>query len=501
MEFLVGFAILLILVVFSSVFYLRVASQSPSLPTPLPIIGHLYLLGKLPHHSLLAIARKYGPLVQLQLGSVPVVIASSPEMAREFLRNQDLSFASRPTLLTTKYILYDSKDMVFAPYGEHWRSMRKLCVVELLTDRRLASSQQARLEELQRLLAKIAKVADTSEPFVLLDLLTEFTFNVITRMVMNKAYFGSGETTEELAATRDFIHMQEQGTILLGEFHIGDYIPFLKWFDSSVAKMKALHKIQDEFLQKVVDQHVLARQSREQTQAHDGDGDFVDTLLSLDSPDPNNQARNIKALIQNLLGAGTDTSITTIQWAMAELLNNPRALEKAQEELRAKFGNARQEIIQEHELQDLPYLHAVIKETFRLHPPAPLLIPHQSTQDITVAGLAIAKGTRLFVNVYAIGRDPALWKSPDDFLPERFLGSSIDVHGKNFELLPFGSGRRGCPGMVLGLITVQLALANLPHRFQWSLAPGVDAHPMAECFGVATTMEIPLRVRASPNKN
>lgn len=172
-----------------------------------------------------------------------------------------------------------------------------------------------------------------------------------------------------------------------------------------------------------------------------------------------------------MLAAGMDTSATTVGWAMSELIRHPNIMKKMQDELEKVVGLDR--VVEESDLENLKYLEMVVKEILRLYPAAPLLIPHESLENCTVDGFHIAKKTRIIVNAWAIGRDPSVWIDPEKFLPERFLGSQLDVRGRDFQLIPFGAGRRSCPGMQLGLTLVRLLLAQLVHCFDWKLPNGM----------------------------
>ena len=203
--------------------------------------------------------------------------------------------------------------------------------------------------------------------------------------------------------------------------------------------------------------------------------------------------------MQDLIVGGTDTSSVTIEWAMSELLRKPDVLTKATEELDRVIGHER--LVKEEDITNLPYMQAIVRETMRLHPVTPLLAPRLSREDASVDGYDIPTGTLVFVNVWAIGRDPAVWgDAPDEFRPERFAGSSVDVKGQDFELLPFGSGRRMCPGIGLGLKMVQVILANLVHGFAWRLPDGMakEELSMEEKFGLSMPRLIPLQAVAEP---
>lgn len=193
-----------------------------------------------------------------------------------------------------------------------------------------------------------------------------------------------------------------------------------------------------------------------------------------------------------MLAASMDTTGTAIEWLLSELLKQPEVMKKVQKELEETVGLER--MVEESDLDKLKYLEMVIKETFRLHPPVPLLVPHQAMDDCQVDGYHIPKESRIIINAWAIGRDPKVWSDAEKFIPERFVGSKIDVKGLNFELIPFGSGRRGCPGLQLGLTVVRLVAAQLVHCFDWKLPDNIlpEELDMEEEFGVVVSRTTPL---------
>lgn len=199
--------------------------------------------------------------------------------------------------------------------------------------------------------------------------------------------------------------------------------------------------------------------------------------------------------------AGTDTSSATLEWAMTELARHPRVMKKAQEEVRS-FAGAKGKV-EEDDLVHLNYMKAVIKETLRLHPPVPLLVPRESIEKCSLDIYEIPAKTRVLINTYAIGRDPETWDGPLEYKPERFVGSAIDIKGQDFELLPFGGGRRGCPGYTFGLATVELSLARLLYHFDWALPSGIAAADvdLGEIFGLATRKKAPLVLVPTMNED
>jgi cytochrome P450 len=166
-------------------------------------------------------------------------------------------------------------------------------------------------------------------------------------------------------------------------------------------------------------------------------------------------------------------------------MKHPRVMKKVQKELEDVVGLER--MVEESDLDSLEYLDMVLKETFRLHPIAPLLLPHLAMEDCTVNGFHKPQNSRVIINVWAIGRDPSVWSDAEKFFPERFVGSNIDVQGHDFQLIPFGSGRRGCPGMQLGLTVVRLVVAQLVHCFDWELPDNMLSTEldMTEEFGLS----------------
>ncbi|XP_057819505.2 cytochrome P450 71AU50 [Cryptomeria japonica] len=440
----------------------------PPGPRPWPVIGNLHLLGSLPHKSLAELGNKYGPIMFLRLGSVPTVVASSPAMAKEFLKTHDLIFANRPPSATGKYLACERRDVAQAPYGEYWRQMRKLCTIELLTAKRTDSFRWVREEEVR---AMVRSLWEESEKGVrCVDLrkpISSLTLNIICRMFAGRTY-----SDHELGGGKWFLQMVAEIMHLSGVIVVGDFIPSLAFLDwrGYCRRMQDARKVFDEFFDKLIDEHVERRRSKKSD-----DPDIVDVLLDMaesETAEIQVSRIHIKAIIMDMLSAGVETSATTIEWAMTEMLRNPQVMERAQQEIELEVGRDR--IVRESDLVNLDYLRCVVKETFRLHPPAPLLIPHESTQGCNVGGYYIPPKTRLLVNVWAIGRDESVWEDPLEFKPERFIGSSIDVKGHHFEMLSFGTGRRQCPGIAMGLSVVHLAVAQLIHCFHWSVEGDLD---------------------------
>ncbi|XP_061949616.1 cytochrome P450 71AU50-like [Populus nigra] len=450
----------------------------PPGPIGFPIFGSLHLLGKFPHHDLHQLAKKYGPIMYMRLGLVPTVVVSSPRAAELILKTNDLVFASRPPNEAAKHFSYEQKNLSFAPYGSYWRNVRKMCTLELLSNHKINSFMSTRKEELDLL---IDYIKDASRERAAVDLsakVSSLSADISCRMVFGKKYM------EKEFDEKGFKPVIHEGMRLAASFNLGDYIPPIAPLDLQgfTKRMKAVGKVFDDFLEKIIDEHI---QFKDENRTKD----FVDVMLDfLGSEETEYRIGrdNIKAIILDMLVGSLDTSATAIEWTLSELIKHPRVMKKVQKELEEKIGMDR--MVEESDLEGLEYLHMVIKEAFRLHPVAPLLIPHESMEDCTVDGFLIPQKTRVIVNVWAIGRDQSAWTDANKFIPERFAGCNIDVRGRDFQLLPFGSGRRGCPGMHLGLTMVRQIVAQLVHCFVWELPNNMlpEELDMTEEFGLAT---------------
>ncbi|EXB38962.1 Flavonoid 3'-monooxygenase [Morus notabilis] len=433
--------------------------------------------------------------MQLKFGSFPVVVASSADMAKLFLKTYDHIFASRPQLAAGKYTTYNYSNITWAPYGPYWRQGRKIYLAELFSSKRLESYEYIRVEEMRAFMSRLFSLS--GKPVVLKEHLSRVTLSVISRIVLGKKYFSESKSERSIVTLEEFQEMLDELFLLNGVFNIGDWIPWLRFLDLQgyERRMKALKKRFDRFHDHVLDEHKAKRKAVKDFVAKD----MVDLLLELgDNPDLEVKLTcdSVKGFLQDLIAGGTDTSATTVEWAMSELLKQPKLIDKATEELDRVIGKNRW--VSEKDIPQLPYINAIMKETMRKHPVAVLLAPHLALEDCQVSGYDIRKGTLVFINTWSIGSDQSVWDAPKEFRPERFLGKAgkdIDVKGQCFKLLPFGSGRRMCPGYSLGLKMISASLANLLHGFNWKLG-GTNQTPedldMEELYGLATIRKFPL---------
>ncbi|KAG2309261.1 hypothetical protein Bca52824_029009 [Brassica carinata] len=423
---LLSFTLVLLLIV-AAAYLLRAKQNSPPSPVGFPVVGHLHLLKDPVHRCLRDLSQNLGPVFSLRLGSCRAVVVTSASAAEEFLSHEnDVVFANRPTSTLGKYVAYNNTALSQAPYGDHWRNLRRICTVEIFSAARLKASFEIRRDEMRSLLRTIhaatSKGGNNSVRMELRPLLSGFTLNVLMRMVAGKRYYG--EDNVEAKQVRELI---SEAFELGGYTYAGDFLPILKLFDFNgyVKKVKNLGSKLEKFLQELVDEH---RRNRGKTEFKNT---MITHLLTLQESQPEYYTNEIiKGLVLVLIVAGTDTTAVTLEWAMANLLNHPDVLAKAKTELNNAVSS-KGRLMEESDTSTCTYLNKVISETLRLYPAGPMLVPHASSADCKVAGYDIPRGTWLFINAWAIQRDPKVWDEPEAFKPERFDNEELKTyHGR-----------------------------------------------------------------------
>ncbi|XVF21336.1 hypothetical protein REPUB_Repub12eG0082000 [Reevesia pubescens] len=478
---------------------------APEASGALPIVGHLHLLGaeRTVARALADMADKYGPVFTIRLGVFRTLIVSGHEAFKECLTTNDRIFATRPKSNAGKYLAYDHAGFGFAPYGAFWREMRKFAVVELLSNHRLATLKHVQVSEVNSFIKNLYSFCkknkmSPNQKISIGQKLEVLTLNMILRIIAGKRYFTDADGEEDKDAQR-VMKLSKQISYLLSVNALSEVVPFLKWMDIwswQVKSMKRTSKEMESLVESWVDEHKQKRLKTGET----NNQDFIDVMLSAieeDSMFGYTREKIIKATTTTLIAAGSDTTSISMTWILANLVNNRHSLKHAQEELDLKIGRDRW--VQDSDIEKLVYLQAIIKETFRLYPAAPLLVPHEAMEDCRVNGYHIPKGTRLIGNLWKPHRDPRVWSNPEEFQPERFLTThqNVDILGQNFELIPFGSGRRSCPGMSWALQVIRLTIARLLQGFDLTtpLNAPVD---MTEGPGATMPKATPLELVLTP---
>ncbi|KAL0383731.1 UNVERIFIED_CONTAM: 3,9-dihydroxypterocarpan 6A-monooxygenase [Sesamum calycinum] len=463
-------------------------SQLPTSPPALPVIGHLHLLSSTLHISFKNLASRYGPFMLIRAGGVTQYVVSNGATAKQVFKTHDINFAARPEFGSADYQIY--KDTLFSTlnYSKYWIFLKKICMMEILSAQQISRFSDVRKEERMRLLQVFSKKSEDGEACDVGVELMAMTNNLISRMTMSTRCSGDASDGAQIREVAKGI------TLLSGLLSLGEAFSLLKKYDLFGAgrKVKALLLRFDALMDGIILKH--EEENRRERK------DMMDILLRI-SEDPTAEVKltkmGIKGLFLDLFLGGTDTTSVAIQWAMAELLNHPSALKKLQNEIDTVVGLSR--LVDESDVQNLPYLQAVVKETLRLHPSLPLVF-RKCREDCEINGYPIAKNSRIVVNLYAINRDPEAWENAAEFVPERFLVNTIDaiahddpedMKGQNFSYVPFGGGRRGCPGAALATTVLHLTLAALVQCFDWKIQ-GAEKVNMEEGAGFSAAMAHPL---------
>ncbi|XP_043700222.1 cytochrome P450 CYP82D47-like [Telopea speciosissima] len=485
--------------------------EAPEPPGAWPIIGHLLQLATPQplYRTLATMADKHGPAFTVRFGVHRTLVISSWELAKECFTTNDKALASRPRSAAGDHLTYDYAIMGFAPYGPYWREVRKWLVLELLSNRRLESHKRVQFAEIDNWIKDLHGLCVSSNnnrnqiQVEMNRLFLDLTLSVVLKTVVGKRYF----------SVVDVEHKQEVQRIqnilleflkLMGVSVASDVLPsFLSWMDwnGEQRAMKRVAKEIDLVAESWLQEHLQKRKPAEKSDHASEQQDFMDVMLSILEEDVQFHGHDrdtvVKAITLNMIAAATDTTALTLSWVLSLLLKNKESLKKAQEELDFHVGKDRK--VEEKDIANLVYLQAIIKETFRLYPAGPLLVPHEAMEDCTVSGFRVPKGTRVLINAWKIQRDPTVWENPLEFQPERFLTNhaDVDVRGKNFELIPFGSGRRSCPGISSALHNMHITLARLLHEFELQ-TPSNEPLDMTTATGLTSPRETPLEVLLSP---
>ncbi|KAL5206233.1 hypothetical protein ABZP36_034442 [Zizania latifolia] len=464
-------------------------------PRGLPVVGSMWLMTGLAHRKLAASAAGLQAggrrLMAISLGETRVVVASHPAVAREILNSP--SFADRP-VKESAYGLLFHRAIGFAPHGAYWRALRRVASTHLFSPWQVAASAPQRAVIARQMVSAMKQQNAASAAGVeVRRVIRRASLHNVMWSVFGRRYELVLDPGKESDETRELRALVDEGYDLLGQLNWSDHIPWLARFDlqSTRARCSRLVPRVNRFVSRIIDEHRSAPPTAV---------DFTDVLLSIQGSDKLADS-DMVAVLWEMVFRGTDTVAVLMEWVLARLVLHQDVQARVHDELDRVVGLHL--AVAESDSASLVYLHAVIKEVLRLHPPGPLLSwARLSTSDVHVDGFLIPAGTTAMVNMWAITHDADVWPMPMEFRPDRFIGrADLSVMGSDLSLAPFGSGRRSCPGKSLAMVTVAFWLATLLHEFRLlpSLDPtrGVD---LSEVLRLSCEMAAPLVVTPRPRR-
>ncbi|XP_039160471.1 cytochrome P450 76A1-like [Eucalyptus grandis] len=468
----------------------------PPGPSRWPIFGNLFNLGKMPHRTLAGLREKYGPVIWLRLGSIDTMVILSSRVAAEFFKNHDLNFVQRTITDLMQSQEYCKGSIALAPYGTYWRVSRRLLTADMLVARRLNETAPIQRKCVDDMLTWIGEAASTDkvrlgEGVHLARFVFLMAFNLLGNLMLSRDLLDPDSKVGS-----EFFEAMSGLMEWSGHVTIADLFPWLRWLGPQGLRRKMdrdmgkAMRIASDFVRERIEEKKIGGNADRR--------DFLDVLLEFEGNGKDEPAKlsekQIKTFILEMFLAGAETSSSTVEWALTELLRDPNSMAKVQAELSRVVGSNRK--VQETDIDQLSYLQAVVKETLRLHPPLPFLVPRKAMANTIFMGYDIPKNTQVFVNSWAIGRDPDVWEDPMAFKPERFIGSKLDYKGQHYEFIPFGAGRRMCAGMPLAHRVLHLALSSLLHEFNWEFDSRIDAKTidMRDRVGMTMRKYVPLLV-------
>nr|ACC59773.2 flavonoid 3',5' hydroxylase-like protein [Vanda coerulea] len=464
----------------------------PPGPRPLPVLGNLLELGQNPHRSLALLARIHGPVMYLKLGSITQSSSPLQPPQKKSLKQKITPPPPDKSQILSQAVGHHQVSVIWLSPNQSWRYLRTLMKANLFNAKSLNATELLRRRKVRELIAYIKGKNGEAVHVARAAFCTVLNLISTTFLSIDMVDIFQSESAQELKDLMSGI-MEE-----VGRPNVSDFFPFLAPIDLQGCRRRfaAYIKKLSDFFDEVIENRLAGGGGRNKH-------DILNALLQLSREENSKLSRNtIISFLIDSFAAGSETSSATLEWAMVELLRSPEQMATAREEIATVIGLERE--VEESDMSRLPFLQAVLKETLRLHPPGPLLVPHKTEESTEINGYAVPKNSQFLVNVWAIGRDERLWENPDCFMPERFVaGGEIDFRGHHFELLPFGSGRRICPGMPLGVRMVQLMLASLLQSFEWGLPDGMKPEDLdlTEKHGLSTVLAAPLKAIATPTKH
>ncbi|KAK6121494.1 hypothetical protein DH2020_044763 [Rehmannia glutinosa] len=451
--------------------YYRLRFRLPPGPRPWPVVGNLYDIKPVRFRCFAEWAQSYGPIISVWFGSTLNVVVSNSELAKEVLKEKDQQLADRHRSRSAAKFSRDGQDLIWADYGPHYVKVRKVCTLELFSPKRLEALRPIREDEVTAMVESIYNDCTAADNLGKSNLVKKYlgavAFNNITRLAFGKRFVNSEGIIDKQG--QEFKAIVANGLKLGASLAMAEHIPWLRWMFPLDEEAFAKHGARrDRLTRDIMEEHTIARQKSGGAKQH-----FFDALLTLQDKYDLSEDTIIgllwlmdvdtlsivghqvfsSPLDEDMITAGMDTTAISVEWAMAD------------------------------------------KRVFEIASSDPSNAPHRANANVKIGGYSVPKGSNVHVNVWAIARDPAVWKNPSEFRPERFLEEDVDMKGHDYRLLPFGAGRRVCPGAQLGINLATSMIGHLLHHFDWVSTQEID---MGENPGLVTYMKTPLEAVPTP---
>ncbi|PKA61787.1 Trans-cinnamate 4-monooxygenase [Apostasia shenzhenica] len=453
----------------------------PPGPPPVPIFGNWLQVGDdLNHRNLAALAKKFGDILLLRMGQRNLVVVSSPDLAREVLHTQGVEFGSRTRNVVFDIFTGKGQDMVFTVYGEHWRKMRRIMTVPFFTNKVVQQYRHGWEEEAARVVDDVRNnPRAATEGIVLRRRLQLMMYNNMYRIMFDRRFESEDDP---LFVKLKTLNGERSRLAQSFEYNYGDFIPILRPFLKGY--LKICKEVKERRLSLFKNHFVEERKKMAGTKPVDSVGlkCAIDHILDAEKKGEINED-NVLYIIENINVAAIETTLWSIEWGIAELVNHPEVQQKLRAELDSVLGPGAP--VTEPDTHRLPYLQAVVKETLRLRMAIPLLVPHMNLHDANLRGFDIPAESKILVNAWWLANDPANWRAPDRFRPDRFLqeDANVEANGNDFRFIPFGVGRRSCPGIILALPILAITIGRLVQNFELLPPAGKDKLDTAEKGG------------------
>nr|QWK52429.1 cytochrome P450 73A5-2 [Isatis tinctoria] len=453
----------------------------PPGPIPVPVFGNWLQVGDdLNHRNLVGYAKKFGDIFHLRMGQRDLVVISSPDLAKEVLHTQGVEFGSRYRNIVYDIFTGKGQDMVFTVYGEHWRKMRRIMTVPFFSNKVVQQNREGWEFEAASVVVDVKKNPEAAtKGIVVRNRLQLMMYNNMLRVMFDRRF---EREDDPLLLRLKFLNGERGRLTQSFEYNYGDFIPILRPFLRGY--LKICQDVKDRRL--AFFKKYFVDERREIARAKPTGSKIwkcaIDHVLEAEEKGEIN-ADNVLYMVENINVAAIETTLWSIEWALAQLVNQPDIQNKLRTEIDTVLGPGVQ--VTEPELHKLPYLQAVIKETLRLRMSAPLLVPHMNLKDTKLAGYDIPAESKILVNAWWLANNPSSWKKPEEFRPERFFEEEahVEANGNDFRYVPFGVGRRSCPGIILALPILGITVGRLVQNFELLPPPGQSKVDTSEING------------------